>query len=178
MMQTRIMETMLLFVVDTLSSSFNNTKKYMNDTILKGKSLWINSVNEYRTRLGITWDDLRVLNRDELKEKIRDYDTSMWLEGLQEKTSLKWYLQGKQNIAYENCYRNNGHSAFVAKVRTDSLQLEDHLGRGKPHYDKTCKLCGVGEENLKHILLKCKELESERNRRIMEGPDMAAKKRP
>ena len=32
MMHTRIMETMLLFVVDTLSSDFENIKGYMNDT--------------------------------------------------------------------------------------------------------------------------------------------------
>ena len=37
MMLTRIMETMLLFVIDTLSRSFENMKKYMNDTIEKGR---------------------------------------------------------------------------------------------------------------------------------------------
>ena len=78
------------------------------------------------------------------------------------KKTLKWYLQGKQRIAYENCYRNNGHSAFLAKARTNSLQLEEHLGRGKPHYDKTCKLCGEEEEDIVHFTMKCKRLEKKR----------------
>ena len=58
MMLTRIRETMLLFVIDTLSSNFENMKKYMNDTIEKGRGQWINTVNDYRTNLGMTWDDL------------------------------------------------------------------------------------------------------------------------
>ena len=37
MMLTRIMETMLLFVIDTLSSKFEDMKIYMNDTIEKRK---------------------------------------------------------------------------------------------------------------------------------------------
>ena len=93
------------------------------------------------------------------------------------KTSLRWYIQGKQRIAYENCYKYNGHSAFLAKERTNSLHLEDHLGRGYPHYDKTCKLCGEGEEDLEHFLVKCKKLDSERDRRIKEDPDMPAQEK-
>ena len=67
--------------------------------------------------------------------------------------------------------------AFLAKARTNSLQLEDHLGRGKPQYDKTCKLCRDGEENLEHFLVECKELESERDRRIVEDTDKPIQER-
>ena len=77
-MQTRIMETMLLFVVDTLSSNFENIKKYMNDIIQKGKGLWINSINEHRTKFGLSWEELRSISRKNLKEKIRDHDTKVW----------------------------------------------------------------------------------------------------
>ena len=37
MMQTRIMETMLLFIIDTLGSEFGDVKRLMNDTIERGK---------------------------------------------------------------------------------------------------------------------------------------------
>ena len=37
MIKSRIMETMLLFIVDTLASKFNNIKEMMNDSIEKGK---------------------------------------------------------------------------------------------------------------------------------------------
>ena len=148
MMLTRIMETMLLFVIDTLSSNFENMKRYMNDTIERGRGQWINTVNEYRTNLGLSWEDLREIDRKTLKLMIKEYDTQLWLEGMNQKPVLRWYMLGKQSIEYENCYRNNGHSAFLAKARTNSLQLEEHLGRGKTNYNTTCKLCGLGEENL------------------------------
>ena len=54
MMKTRVMETMLLFKVDTLASEFNVITKLMNDTIERGKGKWINTVNEYRRELGLT----------------------------------------------------------------------------------------------------------------------------
>ena len=92
------------------------------------------------------------------------------LEEMNQKQVLRWYMLGKQSIEYENCYRNNGHSAFLAKARTNSLQLEEHLGRGKTNYNTICKLCGLGEENLKHFLVECTKLEWERNPMIMEGP--------
>ena len=67
MMLTRIMETMLLFVIDTLSSNFENMKKYMNDAIEIGRGQWINTINEYRIKLGISWDDLRVTRQENTK---------------------------------------------------------------------------------------------------------------
>ena len=91
---------------------------------------------------------MRKIDRKSLKEKIREYDTQLWLEGMYQKPVLRWYMLGKQSIEYENCYRNNNHSAYLAKARTNSLQLEEHIGRRQPNYNTNCKLCGLGEENL------------------------------
>merc|ERR1711874_765623 len=90
MMQTRIMETMLLFFIDTLASSFEDIKRYMNDTIEKGKGQWINTVNDYRAKIGLSWEDL--------KKRIKEYDTQLWLEGMNQKPVLRWYMLGKQSI--------------------------------------------------------------------------------
>ena len=68
MMISRIMETVLLYVIDTLSSSFENLKKYMNDGIEKGKRQWINAINDYRMKLDMSWDDLRNIDRKSLKD--------------------------------------------------------------------------------------------------------------
>ena len=146
MMISRIMETMLLYVIDTLSSNFENLKMYMNDGIEKGKGQWINTINDYRMKLDMSWDDLRNIDRKSLKDKIKEYDTQMWLQGMFHKPTLKWYRMGKEKIEYEMCYRNNNYSAYLAKARTNSLQLEEHLGRGLLNYDTTCKLCGQGEK--------------------------------
>ena len=80
-----------------------------------------------------------------------------------------WYRQGKENIGYDKCYSNNINSTYLAKARTNSLQLEDHLGRGVTGQDKTCKLCKLEEEELEHFLIKCPELEKKRNKEIMKN---------
>ena len=106
--------------------------------------------------------------------KIKEYDTQLWLEGMNQKPVLRWYMLGKQSIEYENCYRNNGHSVFLAKARTNSLQLEEHQRRGKLNYNTTCKLCGEEEEDLVHFLIKCNKLEEKGNPKMMEGSQMSA----
>ena len=174
MMQTRIMETMLLFVIDTLASNFEDIKRYMNDTIERGKGQWINTVNDYRAKIGLSWEELREIDRKSLKMRIKEYDTQLWLEGMNQKPVLRWYMLGKQSIEYENCYRNNGHSVFLAKARTNSLQLEEHQGRGKTNYSTICRLCGEEEEDLVHFLIKCRKLEEKRDPRIIDRTQMNA----
>ena len=107
------------------------------------------------------------MEKKELKIKIREYDTKIWKEELQKKVSLKWYSQGKEKIGYDNCYSNNINSTYLAKARTNYLQLEDHIGRGVPEYDRTCKLCKMEKEVLEHFLIKCPDLEKKRNKKIM-----------
>ena len=121
MMISRIMETMLLYVIDTLSSNFENLKMYMNDGIEKGRGQWMNTINDYREKLDMSWDDLRNIDRKSLKDKIREYDTQMWLQGMLHKPTLKWYRMGKGKIEYEMCYKNNICSTYLAKARTNSL---------------------------------------------------------
>ena len=75
---------------------------------------------------------------------------------------MRFYRLGKLRIGYDNCYRNNGHSAFLAKARANSLQLEEHKGRGIQNYEATCKLCGKEIEDIVHFVIKCEKLESKR----------------
>ena len=110
-----------------------------------GKGQWIRAVNHYRSTLGISWEEMKGMEKKELKIKIREYDTRMSKEGMLNKTSLKWYRLGKNSIGYDMYYSNNLNSTYLAKPKTNSLQLEDHLGRGKIGYDKTCKLCKLEE---------------------------------
>ena len=149
----------------------------MNDEIEKEKGQWIKTINNYRMELGMSWEVLRNTDRKTLKEKIKEYDTQLWLQGMYQKPTLKWYMMGKQRIEYENCYRNNNHSTYLAKARTNSLQLEEHLGRGQPNYNTNCKLCGLGEENLEHFVVECPELEGKRNKKLMEGPSMTSEEK-
>ena len=85
------------------------------------------------------------------------------MEEMYNKPTLKWYREVKLHIWYYVCYRNNKNSEYLAKARTNSLQLEEHLGRGKRNYDKTCKLCSQEEEDLEHFLVKCPMLQCKRD---------------
>ena len=168
LVRSRIMETMLLYVVDTMKGRFVNVKEMMLDTISTGKGRWYNTTNRYREELEITWEDLEKMSKLELKRKIQNYDTDKWYEGMNSKGALRFYIQGKENIGYENCYRNNTNSTFLARAGINSLKLEEHKGRGNPGYNRTCKLCGKGVEDIVHFLIDCKELEEDRNYHLID----------
>ena len=168
LVRSRIMETMLLYVVDTMKGRFVNVKEMMLDTISTGKGRWYNTINIYREELEISWKDLETMSKLELKRKIQNYDTEKWYEGMHSKVALRFYIQGKENFGYENCYRNNTNSTFLARARINSLKLEEHKGRGNPRYDRTCKLCRKGVEDIVHFLIDCKELEEDRNYHLID----------
>ena len=163
MVKSRIMETMLLYLIDTLSSNFTNVKTMMEDTLDKKKGKWYNAVEEYRIELGVPWDKLKTMDKLTLKKAIRDYDTVKWFEGMSKKQSLRFYIQEKKEIHYDLCYRNSINSTFYAKARVNALKLEEHKGRGIEGYNKKCKLCGEEDEDLVHFISKCKELEQVRD---------------
>jgi len=117
MVKSRIMETILLYLIDTLASQFTNIKLMMEDTILKGVGRWYKAVEEYRIELGLTWNDLRNIDKPTLKTIVREYDTIKWYEGMSKKPSLKFYIKEKGEINYEQCYRNSLSSTFYAKAK-------------------------------------------------------------
>ena len=82
MVKSRVMETMLTYMLDTLSSNFNDVKNMMMDTITKRKGRWYNTIDKYKIELGITWDKLLKLDSKKLKNMVRNYDTAKWREGL------------------------------------------------------------------------------------------------
>jgi len=157
------METMLQYLISTLSSQFSEVKEMMEDTISKGKGKWINAIEEYRLELGLTWEQLRELNQASLKRLIKEYDTIEWYNEMRKKQSLRFYIKEKTEVKYEMCYRNSLSSAFYARARINSLKLEEQIGRGKMNYDKKCKLCEKEEEDIVHFTIKCGKLEGKRN---------------
>ena len=158
MVKSRIMETMLLYMIDTLASQFTNVKTMMEDTIRKKKGKWYNAIEEYRIELGLPWDMLKTMDKPTLKKVVRDYDTVKWFEGMSRKQSLRFYIQEKKEIHYDLCYRNSINSTFYARARINALKLEEHKGRGIENYNKKCKLCGEEDEDLVHFISKCKKI--------------------
>ena len=140
----------------------------MLDTIQQGVGSWYRTVNSYVRELGISWTGLFDMTKGEIKNMIRRYDTQAWRDNLESKSTLKYYREGKTKIGYENCYRNNANSMFLARARINPLKLEEAMGRGKKFYNKTCKLCKQGEEDLLHFLIECPCLERKRNYNILD----------
>ena len=154
------MQTMITYVIDTMSGNFLEVKDMMLDTITKGKGKWYRAINDYRNELELSWDDLKSLDKPTLKNLIQIYDTDEWEKGMVRKVSLRFYIQEKNKIKYEFCYRNNRNSLFFARARTNTIKLEEHKGRGLIGYDKTCKICKECNEDIVHFIIDCKKLEN------------------
>merc|ERR1711874_99257 len=163
LVSSRVMETMLMYVINTMKSNFENVKEMMRDTIRTKKGRWYTCINKHRENLGITWDELQKMSKEELKSRVKSYDTEKWQESLEAKSTQKYYLQGKQDFWYDFCYRNNYDSTFLARARLNALKLQEQIGRGKTNYDATCKLCKSGKEDMAHFLIDCEELEEDRD---------------
>ena len=103
-----------------------------------------------------------------MKNKVKERDTRLWEEDMQGKDTLKWYRAGKKKIQYDLCYRNGFNSKILARARTNTLQVEEVIQRRNRKHDKTCRLCGREDEDLKHFLINCPRLERKRSRRLME----------
>ena len=168
MVKSRIMENMMLYLVNTLASDFTKVKSMMLDTIEKCKGRWYKAIEEYRIELNISWDTLKEIERPALKKMIKQYDTAKWEEGMIKKTSMKYYIKEKKEIQYELCYRNNRNSMFYARARTNSIKLEEHKGRGIADYNKTCRLCNEETEDIVHFLTRCKKLEEKRDYNLLD----------
>ena len=169
LVETRIMETVLLYALDTLQGKFDNIKCMMEDTMEVGKGRWYNNVSKYLNALDIQWDSLKDMPRKELKAKIREYDTEKWRQGLLGKKTQIYYFLGKKKMGYDMCYRNTYDSTFYARARLNALKLEEQIGRGKSRYDKTCKLCGRENEDMVHFVIKCPTLEVDRDHDLIDS---------
>ena len=141
----------------------------MNHEVETNKGKWMKAANKYKQELGLTWEDIRTLDKKSLKKVVREWDNQKWRNNLEEKPTLKWYKQGKQSIQYDQCYTNSIGSNFLAKARTNILQVEEYMHRRNRNHDKVCRLCDLEDEDLQHFLVTCPILEQKRDREIIES---------
>ena len=121
--------------------------------------------------LNLSWGKIKEMTRSQIKGQIREWDTETWKIEMMNSQTMKWYKEAKMNIGYDKCYSNKTSSDYLAKVRTNSLQVREVLGRRKDYkaenYDTTCQLCGKETEDLEHFLIKCDKLKKGRNNELM-----------
>jgi len=145
LMRTRIMKSSLQFVREVKNGKFENIKEMMEDLIKLKKGNWYRMVNSYLKELEIDWKDIYEMTKEDINKMMKNYDTKLWNKTLEEKSTLKYYKEGKERMGYEGCYRNNAGSMLYAQARLNALKLEEAVGRGKKNYNQTCKVCGVEE---------------------------------
>ena len=161
------MKSSLQFVREVVNGKFDNVKEMMEDMIKLKKGNWYRMVNSYLRELKIDWKDIYEMTKEDINKMMKEYDTKKWREKLEEKSTLKYYKEGKEKMGYEGCYRNNVESMLYAQARLNALKLEEAVGRGNRYHNQTCRLCGLEKEDLLHFVLKCPMLEKRRNKEIM-----------
>ena len=78
--ETRVMETILMFALDTLNGNFEKVKEYMNHEKETGKGSWIKTAISYMLEIGVKWEKMLEMDRRALKMKIREWDNQKWIE--------------------------------------------------------------------------------------------------
>ena len=74
-METRVMETLLLYAKDTLTGTFKQARSYMEHDIQTTRSEWIRTADTYIMELGMLWEEIKSMERKKFKMLIKEWDT-------------------------------------------------------------------------------------------------------
>ena len=109
----------------------------------------MNEINKYLDELNLNIEDLERLSINKIKDKVREYDSNIWKESMQGKSSLQYYREWKNKIENTNIYKNDYQFKLIVQAKTNQLALNDR------QEDKKCKLCITENEDIIHLLYKC-----------------------
>ncbi|KAG0419247.1 hypothetical protein HPB47_004251, partial [Ixodes persulcatus] len=91
----------------------------------------------------------------QVRKRVRDYETQKWLRDAQTKSTLEVYLANKMTIASEvRVYDNSWGSRFLFEARAGALRTLSYRRRFDTTVTSTtCRVCGVNDETVEHIVL-------------------------
>ena len=161
LMASRIMENKILFMKSIDEGGNEMMGKVMRNMKEDISNKWMDNVDGYLRKLGMSRRDVEVMDKKEIKDKINNYDSEMWKSKLRIKKTAKRYYENKDAMKEERIYDNRFSSVLLFRARANVLELNDRQRWTKG--DTRCKLCGSQYEDLEHFLLECKELERGRN---------------
>ena len=159
------MESKILFTKSILKGSNKLTKQVLNVSRSEKNNLYNKTLNAYLKKFNMKFEDINTSSIEEIKTIARKWDTSKWIEDMNEKRSLKIYREFKGKLKEEKFYDNRDSSKLFFQARSNTMQLNTtrrHIGG-----DTKCELCNSENEDLIHFLLDCKGLEHKRNQQIM-----------
>ena len=108
----------------------------------------------------IRYEDLGNMNKRAIIARVRERDNRLWREELDRLISVGIYREWKKKIKEERFYDKTEGSIVLFGARANSLRL--NYSRRHTGGDTTCEICGEGQEDLEHFILKCSKLEGKR----------------
>ena len=155
-------------LVKSIHESSNELIKEILKNIRKDRySPWNNTLNIYLRWIGISYNDLINMTRDQVDRKVKEYDSSLWRNDMATKSSLNLYRVYKKDICEEKMYDNRNASVllFLAKTKGLKLNIEERHSGGVT----TCSLCKEEPEDTFHFLFKCKKLKRKSNQSLTDA---------
>lgn len=151
----RDMRAKLKYVHWLMNGDNNITKLIFQDFYLKGKAKLIKKIKEYMNNLGMeNLDEMVGLSESALVSKIDLLEERNWKEQMNQRSTLIYYREYKQEIKQEIIYDNNWRSVLLFRSRTNSLKLNWRNSFTGGNTD--CKMCQDGlEETVKHFIVDC-----------------------
>ena len=142
----------------------NKNKK--NDTELKKPKTctWKSQLIEFLDEINIKYGEIKTMSKEEIKKRVREWDTVKWEEDLNNKKSVKIYKNFKEKIKDDGCYDNKFASKLLFKARSNTLNL--NIQKRHQKGDTSCILCEEEKEDLVHFIVNCSKLEDIRDEEI------------
>ena len=77
-MKTRIMQARIMFIKGILDGENKLVKEVLGEVRKLDRFGWNLSLNRYLGEIGLEFGDIGRLGREEIKKRIKDYDTECW----------------------------------------------------------------------------------------------------
>ena len=122
-MRARVMEGQIKSLEYCMKDEGNELLRRIAKVIKElRKSKWIKGVLAFRKLTGRR-DKMKT---EEIKMKVREWDTKEWIKELNEKSSLKLYREWKKDMGgQERVYDNSESAMILFKCRSNNMNLGD-----------------------------------------------------
>ena len=156
-MKGRLVRSRLQYVRNMVQGEKRLLGRLWEEMKLIGRGKILESTRRYCNWAGIQEEELGIITKVELDNRIALVQDRLWREELGNKTTLQLYREWKTEMRQEDCYEGRLDSIIWFRARTNCLTLGDrnrHLGK-----DSDCFMCRKGMEDLRHFILDCNKLE-------------------
>ena len=165
LMKSRLMKERIMMA----HSIWNGSNKVVKEVLRRRRrdrgDRWAKALNRQLEELGVRFEDMVDMSPNQIKRRVKNYDSGKWYEEMTTKTSLGIYRKFKKRVNDDRIYDNRKSSELLFRARSNTLAL--NVEKRFRNENTECELCHRGEENLQHFLLECLTLEEKRDQYLM-----------